>query len=76
MDTAIAQTQLAVVVRNLADAKRAARIKSVSDALGASFSAYSAHEAFYLGVAHQANFSGWELDRLLYNFLRDVQSEL
>jgi hypothetical protein len=53
-----------------------ARIKSVSDALGLSFPSYSAHEAFYLGVARQAGLNGWELDRLLYNFLGEVRSRL
>jgi len=53
-----------------------ARIKSVSDALGLSFPSYSAHEAFYLGVARQAGLNGWELDRLVYNFLGEVLSRL
>lgn len=49
-----------------------ARIKSVSKVLGLSFPSYSEHEHFYLNVAHQAGLNGWELDRLLYNFLPDV----
>lgn len=53
-----------------------ARIKSLSAALGVSFRSYAAHEAFYLSVAHQAGLNGWELDRLLYNFISDVQSRL
>jgi endonuclease III len=53
-----------------------ARIKSVSNSLGLSFASYKAHEAFYLGVARQASLNGWELDRLLYNFIGDVQSRL
>ncbi|MDY6817004.1 MAG: hypothetical protein SV598_14340 [Pseudomonadota bacterium] len=53
-----------------------ARIKSVSDWLGLSFPSYSEHEDFYLGVAEQADLNGWELDRLLYNFLDDVLSGL
>jgi len=53
-----------------------ARIKSVSDALGLSFSSYSAHEGFYLAVAQQAGLNGWELDRVLYNFLAEVLSHL
>ena len=44
--------------------------------LGLSFPSYSAHEAFYLGAARQAGLNGWELDRLLYNFLGEVQSRL
>jgi hypothetical protein len=53
-----------------------ARIKAVSDTLGLSFPSYSAHETFYLEVARQAGLNGWELDRLLYNFLAEVQSRL
>ncbi len=53
-----------------------ARIKSVSERLGASFPSYPSHERFYLGVAEQAGLNGWELDRLLYNFLPDVLSRL
>jgi hypothetical protein len=53
-----------------------ARIKAVSDTLGLSFPSYSAHETFYLEVARQAGLNGWELDRLLYNFLAVVQSRL
>ena len=53
-----------------------ARIKSVSETLGLVFASYSAHEAFYLDVARQAGLNGWELDRLLYNFLGEVQSRL
>ena len=53
-----------------------ARIKSLSDSLGLSFVSYSAHEAFYLDVARKAGLNGWELDRLLYNFLGEVQAAL
>lgn len=53
-----------------------ARIESVSDRLGVSFPSYAARETFYLGVARQAGLSGWELDRLLYNFQSDVLSQL
>lgn len=52
------------------------RIKSLSDRLGLSFQSYSEHENFYLDVATQAGLNGWELDRLLYNFLSDVLSRL
>lgn len=53
-----------------------ARIKSVSDRLGLSFSSYAEHEKFYLGVAKQVGLNGWELDRLLYNFLGDLLARL
>ena len=52
------------------------RIKSVSDRLGLSFASYAPHEAFYLEVAREADLNGWELDRLLYNFLDEVLSRL
>ncbi len=53
-----------------------ARIKSISQALGLTFSSYLEHEAFYLDVAREAGISGWELDRLLFNFQRDVETRL
>ncbi len=43
------------------------RIKKVSKALGVAFAGYEAAEKFYIGVAHCANLTGWELDRLLYS---------
>jgi endonuclease III len=54
------------------------RIKSISIALGLSFSDsdYLEHEAFYLEVAHAAGLNGWELDRLLFNFLDEVKQGL
>jgi hypothetical protein len=51
-----------------------ARIKKVSESLGLSFTTYAAEEEFYLEVAHNAGINGWELDRLLYNFLDEVQT--
>jgi hypothetical protein len=45
-----------------------ARIKSLSQRWGLSFSSYSEHEAFYLSVAADAGINGWELDRLMFNF--------
>lgn len=53
-----------------------ARIKSVSEQLSLSFASYAEHEDFYLSVARQAGLNGWELDRLLYNFLPDVLLQL
>lgn len=52
------------------------RIKSISEALGLSFASYEEHEEFYLDVAHAADLNGWELDRLLFNFLPDVKARL
>lgn len=43
-----------------------ARLKNVSAALGVQFSDYRQAEEFFLDVAHQAELSGWELDRLIY----------
>lgn len=53
-----------------------ARIESVTTKLGLSFRSYADHEAFYLNVAKSAGLNGWELDRLLYNYLREVQQQL
>jgi hypothetical protein len=52
------------------------RIKAISDTLGLSFGSYAEHESFYLDVARQAGLSGWELDRLLFNFRPEVESRL
>jgi endonuclease III len=52
------------------------RIKAISDALGLSFASYAEHESFYLDVAREAELNGWELDRLLFNFRREVESRL
>ena len=48
------------------------RIKAISDLLGISFSSYAKHESFYLTVAKDAGINGWELDRLLFNFNKEV----
>ncbi len=45
------------------------RIQKLSSAMGCGFSRYADHEGFYLDVAHEADLEGWELDRLLYNYL-------
>ena len=52
------------------------RIKAISDLLGISFSSYIKHESFYLTVARDAGINGWELDRLLFNFNKEVESRL
>jgi hypothetical protein len=52
------------------------RIKSISDLLGLEFPTYAEHEAFYLAAAREAGLNGWELDRLLFNFLADFTREL
>jgi hypothetical protein len=52
------------------------RIKAISEALGLSFATYVEHESFYLAVARQAGLNGWELDRLLFNFRREVEAKL
>jgi len=45
------------------------RINAISKTLGLPFKDYSdGHEQFYLDVAHDAGLSGWELDRLMFNF--------
>lgn len=52
------------------------RILAISEALGLSFTSYSDHEQFYLGVACEAGLNGWELDRLLFNFRPLVEAKL
>jgi len=52
------------------------RIHAISAALGLSFASYADHEAFYLGVAKDAGLDGWELDRPLFHFRRDVEARL
>lgn len=51
-------------------------IKAISDLLGISFSSYAEHESFYLTVAKDAGIKGWELDRLLFNFNKEVELRL
>jgi hypothetical protein len=52
------------------------RIMGISEDLGLSFPSYEDHEAFYLEVAQLVGLNGWELDRLLFNFLPEVRSRL
>jgi hypothetical protein len=52
-----------------------ARIKSLSQSLGLTFPSYEQHEHFYLSVAREAGLNGWELDRLMFNFLDDFLSQ-
>jgi len=53
-----------------------ARIKAISEALGLSFKKYEEHEQFFLDVASKAGLSGWELDRLMYNFREDFERNI
>jgi hypothetical protein len=48
------------------------RIQKVTDALGMKFTNYQAHEDFYVDVAHEVGINGWEMDRLLYNYVDEV----
>ena len=54
------------------------RIKSISKVLGLTFTDanYSAHEAFYVEVAHMADLNGWELDRFLIFPSEQIASDL
>jgi hypothetical protein len=49
-----------------------ARINGLSKMLGLELNNYAEHEQFYLGIAQEAALSGWELDRLLFNFMGEV----
>lgn len=54
------------------------RIKSLLSVLGIRFreSKYMEHEKFLLEAAHLAGLSGWELDRLMFNFGERLKQEL
>lgn len=52
------------------------RIKKVSKALDVKFATYADEERFYLDAALAAGLSGWELDRLIYNFTDEVLANL
>ena len=52
------------------------RIKNISEALALEFGPYADAEQFYLSVAHAAGLTGWELDRLLFNFQEEVLARL
>jgi endonuclease III len=52
------------------------RIKSISEMLGLSFAGYEDHEAYYLDVARSAGLNGWELDRLMFNYLNEFKAAL
>jgi hypothetical protein len=53
-----------------------ARIKDLSRSLGLEFSNYTEHEQFYLDVAREAGLNGWELDRLIFNYLPEFRARL
>jgi hypothetical protein len=53
-----------------------ARISAISAVLGLRFTSYAEEEAFYIEVAKEAGLKGWELDRLLFNFNREVEAGL
>ncbi len=46
-----------------------ARIKSLTQAWGLSFTSYAEHESFLLSAAAEVGLNGWELDRLMFNYL-------
>ncbi len=52
------------------------RLKSIAETLGVRFSNYRDGEAFFLSAARSAGLTGWELDRLLYNFKDEVLEEV
>lgn len=52
------------------------RIKDISQFLGISFPNYAQHEQFYLDTAHEAGLNGWELDRLMFNYLHEFRTRL
>ncbi|HLB48414.1 MAG TPA: hypothetical protein VI793_20760 [Anaerolineales bacterium] len=52
------------------------RIEKISEKLGLSFDNYEDEEQFFLAAAHEANLEGWELDRLMYNHLKEFLEQL
>jgi thermostable 8-oxoguanine DNA glycosylase len=52
------------------------RIAKVSRALGLASRSYTELEQFYQQVAQEAGLEGWELDRILYNFNKEVLAAL
>ena len=44
------------------------RINKMTQALGYTFGTYEEEERFYQEIAREAGISGWEVDRLLYNY--------
>lgn len=52
------------------------RISKVTELLGLQFASYAEEEQFYLSVADLAGIEGWELDRLLFNYLDEVSARL
>ncbi len=52
------------------------RINRISTALGLPQGKYEDQETFYLRVVQEAGLEGWELDRILYNFMPDVLAAL
>ncbi|MCS3629018.1 hypothetical protein GGP53_002897 [Salinibacter ruber] len=52
------------------------RIRGITELLGKEFSSYEAEESFYLSLAEEAGLSGWELDRLLYNFTEHFEASI
>lgn len=52
------------------------RIQSLSNHLELTFPTFEAEEQFYVSVAELAGLDGWELDRLLFHFGKDVRDTL
>ncbi len=52
------------------------RIKAISKALNLIFSSYNEHEIFYLEVAEKVEINGWELDRLLFHYRKEIEDKI
>jgi thermostable 8-oxoguanine DNA glycosylase len=53
-----------------------ARMEGITEMLGLEFKKYDEHERFYVEAAHEAGLTGWELDRLIFNFTEEVVEKL
>lgn len=52
------------------------RIKKITKSLGYSFRTYEEEKRLYQGIAKEAGMSGWEVDRLLYNYTDHFRSAI
>jgi hypothetical protein len=52
------------------------RVRKVTQALNLKFKKYEDEEGFFLSAATCAGINGWEIDRVLYRFTKDILSAL
>jgi hypothetical protein len=52
------------------------RVQGITAQLGLRFGSYEAEEAFYVAVGHRVDLNGWTVDRILFNFRKEVRDGL